>query len=55
MPKCKMCGKEFESVEAHHTPDYDRGDGVTYGSSSYSYTPVCPHCGHNNDETKVIL
>jgi len=52
--KCKFCKKEFEAVEVHHGKSYDRGDGVMYGSSSYSHKPICPHCGHNNSP-KVYL
>lgn len=55
MTKCKRCGKEFDAVKEEHSKEHDRGDGVMYGSSSWSHTPVCPHCGCNNDNTKVIL
>ena len=48
MMKCKICGKEFESSSVKHSEPYDRGDGVMYGTSSYSHNPVCPYCGHDN-------
>lgn len=52
--KCKHCGKEFEAVESEHSKDWDRGDGVMYGRSSWSYKPICPHCGHDNS-SKLLL
>lgn len=52
--KCKCCGKNFDIVEVKHSKEYDRGDGVKYGNSSYSHTPICPYCGCNNDDTKMI-
>ena len=48
MMKCKKCGKEFEGCIIKHSKPYDRGDGVMYGTSSYTSAPICPHCGHDN-------
>lgn len=46
--KCKRCGKEFDGSSVEHSESYDRGDGVMYGTSSYSSNPICPYCGFNN-------
>ena len=53
--KCKWCEKEFDDVETKHSKEWDRGDGVMYGHSSWSYTPICPHCGWDSNDTKVYL
>ena len=52
--KCEMCGKDFDAAEVEHSKEYDRGDGVMYGNSSYTYKPICPHCGYDNSP-KMIL
>ena len=46
--KCKTCEKDFEPAKVEMMKPYDRGDGVMYGGGSYSYDPICPHCGKNN-------
>lgn len=46
--KCKRCGKEFEGCSTEHSERHDRGDGVMYGTASYSSSPVCPYCGYDN-------
>ncbi len=46
--KCRRCGKEFTGLVIERLDDYDRGDGVMYGSVSYSNRPICPFCGHDN-------
>ena len=54
MTTCKNCGKEFESVKHTENEPYDRGDGVMYGTSSWSQNMTCPHCGTDNSP-KVIF
>lgn len=46
--KCGRCGKEFPGSVIESTKGYDRGDGVMHYSTSYTYNPICPHCGFNN-------
>jgi hypothetical protein len=46
--KCKHCGKDFSESGVTHGKSYDRGDGVIYGSSTYSVNYRCPYCGCNN-------
>lgn len=46
--KCKNCKKEFEATKVYHSEPYDRGDGVMYGTDSYSQNYICPYCGVDN-------
>ena len=52
--KCKRCGKDFDNTNIEESAKRDRGDGVMYGSSSYSSRPICPHCGCDNS-VKVYM
>ena len=48
MMKCKRCGKDFGYIRIEDHEWRDRGDGVMYGTASYSSHPICPHCGCDN-------
>ena len=50
---CKCCDGLFNETEVKHGKFYDRGDGVMYGSSSYSANYIYPHCGYDNSPKKI--
>ena len=45
---CERCKKEFNNIATTKSEPYDRGDGVMYGTASWTSNNVCPHCGHDN-------
>ena len=51
---CKCCGRLFDETHVEHGKLYDRGDGVMYGSSSYSVSCKCPHCGCDNSSMVTL-
>lgn len=45
---CTNCEKTFNQSTIECNEPHDRGDGVMYGSCSYSANYICPYCGHDN-------
>ena len=52
---CEKCRKEFNEGKTECSEPWDRGDGIMYGSCSYTIDYTCPHCNHKNQSPYRLI